>query len=140
MVPDLLAYYGNLLNIADEDVPLGYDIGRVQQTVAPPHRGGALVLFPVRRLQSVAGRVRLANGQEVTIPAYGTLTVTGPDTVSSPIGADGEFYLEQLGEGRHPATLTYHGRTCAFDLAVPSSDAPVNQVGTVTCTLAEEQP
>jgi len=140
LVPDLLAHYGNLLNIADEDVPLGFDIGDVEQTIAPPHRGGALVLFPVRRLQGVAGRVRIARGQQSTIPAYGTLTVTGPQPVSSPVGADGEFYLEPLGQGRHPAVVTHQGRTCAFDLSVPASDASVTVLGTVTCTAAEEQP
>lgn len=140
LVPDLLPYYGNLLNIADEDVPLGYDIGRVQQTIAPPHRGGALVLFPVSRLQRVAGRVQLVAEGRVTIPAYGTIAVTSGDRrIDSPVGASGEFYLENLSEGRYPATVTSQGHSCTFELQVPPSDTPVNRVGTVACVASEEQ-
>lgn len=140
LVPDLLAYYGNLLNISDEDVPLGYDIGRVQQTIAPPHRGGALVIFPVQRMHSVSGRVHIADGSRITVPAYGTLTVsTDSGTVASPIGTDGGFYLENVTGGRYSATVTSRGRTCTFELQVPPSDQPVHRLGTVTCAAGEHR-
>ena len=57
LVPDLLPYYGNLLAISDSDVSLDYQISNVQMTIAPPYRGGAIALFPVRRIQRAVGSV-----------------------------------------------------------------------------------
>jgi outer membrane usher protein len=141
LVPDLLSYYGNLLNISDEDVPFGYEIERIQTTIAPPHRGGALVTFPVRRVQQTVGRVEIDAEGEVTIPAYGTLALMVDGvSITSPIGANGEFYFEDVAPGRHPAMLQHRGRSCAFEVDVPVSHSPVNQLGAITCVDSHTQP
>ena len=140
LFPDLLPYYGNLVNIADEDVPLDYEIGQIQMTVAPPHRGGALITFPVRRIRSVVGRLRVDTDGLVTAPAYGTLTISvGGRPVASPVGAKGEFYFENLTPGRHRASLRYDGGSCTFDLEVPALESAVNQLGLVTCIVSGQQ-
>ena len=76
LVPNLLPYYGNKISIADADVPLDRTIDSVESTVAPPVRGGAVVRFPVRRIQSVSGVLRVGVGSRDVVPAYGTLVVT----------------------------------------------------------------
>jgi outer membrane usher protein FimD/PapC len=43
LIPDLLPYYGNELNIADTDIPIDYTVPDVRITLAPPYRGGAVV-------------------------------------------------------------------------------------------------
>jgi outer membrane usher protein len=142
IVPDLLSYYGNLVNIADEDIPLNYEIGRVQTTIAPPHRGGALVTFPVKRLQSTKGIVLIETaGEKVVpvVPAYGKLTVTvGGKPMVSPIGATGEFYFENIPSGRHAAVIEHGTIACEFELEIPKSEAPVITLGTQTCALPRE--
>lgn len=140
LIPDLLSYYGNLVNISDEDIPLNYEIGRVQMTIAPPHRGGALVTFPVTRVQSTVGTVRLEARGQITVPAYGKLTMSVDGRpVSSPVGANGEFYFDNLTPGRHRTVLEYAGRSCAFDVEIPPSKSSVNQLGAVTCIALEQE-
>jgi len=139
LVPDLLPYYANLLNIADTDVPLDYLVPRVQATVAPPYRGGILVRFPVERLQRSEGRIVLVIGGEDRPPTYGELTVTVKgERLASPLGSNGEFYFENLPGGHHPAVIQYDQGSCAFTLNVPVADDAVARLGIVRCTVAEK--
>jgi outer membrane usher protein len=49
------------------------------------------------------------------------------------IGRDGEFYVENISPGTYPATISYRGEECNFDLVVPASDQMFIDVGEVTC-------
>lgn len=134
LIPDLQPYYGNILNIADADIPLEYTIPEVGMTLAPPYRGGALALFPVQRVQSIIGTVVILSGEEERVPTYGELrlTVDGKD-VASPVGTAGEFYFENLPSGRHAAVVMDQSGSCEFTLSVPSSDNPVVSLGKLEC-------
>jgi len=137
-VPDLLPYYANVVNIADTDIPIEYTIPRVQDTVAPPFRGGVLVRFPVQRVQHSEGRILVVIGGVERVPTYGELAVTADGRrYSSPVGAAGEFYFEDLPVGRHEASVDAGGRACAFTLEVPAADAMVARLGTLTCVMGE---
>ena len=137
LIPNLLPYHANELNINDTDVPLDYVVPKVQETLAPPFRGGAVVLFPVTRIQRVSGRVALVTAAGVERPAFGELVVTaGGQRMPSPLGTSGEFYFENLAAGRHEATVRHEGRSCAFVLAVPDSTEPALDLGTFTCAIA----
>ena len=139
LVPDLLPYYANQLNIADTDVPLDYVIPRVQATVAPPYRGGILVRFPVQRIQRSEGRVMLVTGGVESAPTFGELTVTTDgEHLASPLGRDGEFYFENLPPGHHPAVIQYDQGSCTFTLDVPVAADAVARLGVVRCTVAEK--
>ncbi len=136
-VPNLLPYYGNKLSISDKDVPLNYTIAATEKLIAPPYRGGAVVSFPVRRVQSILGKIVLKDhtGAVVT-PAYGQLSVNGkPGQFESPIGKLGEFYLENLGAGRFAATVDYKGRLCLFTIEIPDSNELEIDLGTVACRI-----
>jgi outer membrane usher protein len=137
LIPDLLPYYGNQLNIADADVPIDYVIPQVAATVAPPFRGGALVRFPVQKIQRSQGRVLLVvNGVE-RAPTYGELTVASPgEPQSSPIGATGQFYFENLPAGDHKATVESTDGSCTFTLRVPDVDGTDANLGVVRCHVA----
>jgi outer membrane usher protein len=137
-VPDLLPYYANHLTIADSDVPLDYEISKVDLTLAPPYRGGALALFPVQQVSRISGTIRIIDGGEQRPATYGEITVKtdGEDAVS-PIGSDGRFYFENLGTGRHAATVKYSGGSCPFTLVIPKSDDQVIELGTVECRVPE---
>jgi outer membrane usher protein len=135
LVPDLQAYYGNLLDIADGDIPLQYAVSNVGMTLAPPYRGGAVALFEVQRVQRVLGKIVIA-GQDRP-HAYGELTVTGTDgrSYGSPIGADGAFYFENLPTGAYVAAAELRGAQCVFTLEVPKTNEIVIKAGTLQCTM-----
>ena len=135
-IPSLLPYYGNKLGISDKDIPLNYTIDATDKVVAPPFRGGAVVTFPVQRIQRATGTIALQDSKQSVIPAYGQLTVTANGKqFESPIGKQGEFYLENVPPGRHAAIVEYKDRTCDFVLDVPSSQQPVVQIGKVLCQM-----
>jgi outer membrane usher protein len=135
LVPDLLPYYGNLLGITDSDVSLDYEIGNVQMTIAPPYRGGAIALFPVRRVQRIVGSIAIALDGTDRPAAYGTLTATvAGEPVISPLGATGEFYFENVAAGRYPAVVTHAQGRCTLTIDVPVVEGPLVELGTLRCT------
>ncbi|HEU4686615.1 MAG TPA: fimbria/pilus outer membrane usher protein, partial [Nitrospira sp.] len=135
VVPNnVLAYYGNRVSINDQDIPLDYRVDTTEKTVAPPFRGGALVVFPVARLQILAGTVVVVRGAQQSVPAFGQLTVIAKDrTLDSPIGTQGEFYLENLTPGSYDATVEDESGLCRFTLTVPESSDPVLKLGEIRC-------
>ena len=140
LIPSLIPYYGNRIGIADRDVPIDYEIGSVERTVATPYRGGAVVEFPVKRVTTVTGSVLIVEAGTEKVPAYGELTVTGPDGVPqiSPVGGDGGFYLENLSPGRYPAAVEHKEAVCKFTLVVPASPSAFVNLGTVRCAAPKE--
>jgi len=136
LIPDLQAYYGNRLGIADGDVPLTHSVPRSALTLAPPYRGGAVAEFPVRQLRQVVGRVRLIEGFDERTPAFGEMRVTvNGRTIESPLGRNGNFYYENLPPGQHVAVVDDGDITCSIVLDVPSVGDPVVNVGTQQCRV-----
>ncbi len=141
LIPNLIPYYGNRIGISDRDVPMDYEIDAVERTVATPLRGGAVVTFPVRRVTGVTGRIVVDVAGREVVPAYGELTVTGPDGTArvSPVGTEGAFFLENLPAGRHPAVLEYRETVCRFTLSLPASPSALVDIGTVRCAVPAEE-
>jgi len=136
LVPNLLPYYGNRLGISDQDIPIDYSISVTDRLVAPPVKGGSVVTFPARRVQAFVGTLVVETAGRTVTPAYGQLTVTADgQTYESPIGRDGEFYLENLPRGRHAAIVDHKDAVCRFTLETPVSAASLVDVGTVRCVV-----
>ena len=135
LVPKLLAYYGNPLHIEDKDVPMTYEVGEIEKTVAPPYRGGAIVVFPVKQHRSITGSLSVASGGTSQRPGLGTLTISGTGQKwDSPIGRAGEFYLEDVPAGTYDAVVEWTGGTCAFRLTLPAGTGDVVKLGDVVCS------
>ena len=141
LVPNLLSYYGNVIGIADEDVPVDRTLATDRLLLAPPYRGGAIAEFPVTRDWRAAGRLAIARdplalrGQRALDARLRIDAPGGP--VESLLGLDGEFYLEGLAPGAYDAVLSYPDGACSARLVIPDSDAPVIRVGLVTCRPLE---
>lgn len=136
VVPNLLSYYGNRIGIGAADVPLDYSIDTTEKIIAPPFRGGALVTFPVQQTQSFTGTLVIEVGGKSVIPSYGQLTVTTESKpVVSPLGKNGEFYLENLAAGTFQAKTEYKQGVCQIVLHIPVADAPFVNLGTLHCVV-----
>jgi outer membrane usher protein len=137
LVPDLQAYYGNLLDIADGDIPLQYSVPDVGMTLAPPYRGGAIALFDVQRVQRVLGKILVAGEGGDHPHMYGELTVTSRNgrSYGSPVGSDGAFYFENLPQGTYTAVVENRGSQCSFTVDIPESRDVVINLGTLRCAM-----
>jgi outer membrane usher protein len=134
VVPDLIPNYGNVLRIEDSTAPLNASIQTVQKTVAPPARGGAVVVFPVEQLQALSGKLLVVDGNHSVVPAYGDLTIHSKTfDGESGIGTSGEFYLENVPAGAYDAHIIYAGGDCSFTLKAPDMHTMLVMMGTVRC-------
>lgn len=134
LVPGLTPYIAHRLSIADTDVPLDRRVEDNARQVALPRRGAALVTFPVARRRAVHGRVHVEQGGATAIPAYGTLVVAADGRAfTSPIAADGEFWLEELPAGIHRAYVLWKGEACAFALPVADAESGILERGDLAC-------
>jgi len=135
LVPDLHAYYANILDVADGDIPLQYAVPDVGQTLALPYRGGAVAVFDVQKVQRVVGSITVAQDGEDRVPAYGEITVTTKGReFSSPVGSSGRFYFEDLAAGTHSAVVRdKDGKECSLTITVPSSSGTIVNLGLLRC-------
>jgi len=138
LISHLLPNYANRIAISDQDVPIDRSVETVERSIAPPFRGGSLVLFRADQRQRLEGRVTVGIGGQTIVPALGKMTVSvGSESLSSPIGHNGEFYFENLPAGRHQAVVLFGEITCQFELSVPAAAGPTLQLGVVRCVVPE---
>ncbi|HEX9572888.1 MAG TPA: fimbria/pilus outer membrane usher protein [Myxococcales bacterium] len=131
-IPNLLPYYGNRLSIRDGDVPMDYEVGKVERLVASPYRGGALVEFDVHRIQSVTGVLEVEGGGTA---AFGELQLSaGGKDLASPISAEGRFWLEGVPVGSYAAAVEFRGGTCTARIEVPQAAGALFDLGRLRCT------
>src|SRR5216684_5213166 len=132
LIPNLLPYYGNQLGINQDNIPLEYSVGQVSKTVAVPYRGGAILTFPVHKIQQLTGKLIVREGATSVIPADGEFIVqAGGERLSSPIGEKGEFYFEDVAPGTYDAAIEFADGTCKLPLQVPQSGRFVVKLGTL---------
>jgi len=131
-VPALLPYQANRLSIRGEDVPMEYELGRLEELVAPPYRGGAVVRFGVRRLSAVSGTLELGPGRGR--PQLGEIAVqVEGQRHASPVTGEGRFWLDGLPPGCHPAEVVWRGGVCRAELMVAPAAGPLRELGAVAC-------
>jgi outer membrane usher protein len=140
LVPGLLHYYGNRVGIDDKDIPLDHDIGATERIIAPPTRGGAVVTFPVRRVQSVSGTVVIDDQGTTTLPTYGQIIVlVDQQRTVSPLDEAGNFYLENVPPGSYSAEVQYAAGVCTLPVVVPAGATALVNVGTIRCILPKKE-
>jgi len=102
--------------------------------VVPPTRGGVLARFPVKRLQSFTGRVQMIIIGEPFPPSLGLVEVNAAgETITLPLGREGEFYAENIAPGTYPAQLNIGVVSCKFNLVIPSTEAAFTDLGVISC-------
>jgi outer membrane usher protein len=134
LVSNLIPYFGNRVAIEAVDLPLDREVGVTSRTIATPLRGGALVLFDAPRIELVTGELQIRDREAVRVPAFGELSVLTPGGERrSPLGSAGQFALEKVPAGRHPARVETDREVCVFWLNVPPSAGGPLDLGKVSC-------
>ena len=132
LVPALLARYSNRLSIRAADIPMDYEVGKVEQRVAPGRKAGMVVRFDVNPIRAVVGRLRL-DGEGSGTPGGGELVVVQDGAeLRAATTADGRFFLEGARPGPHAALVTWRGGTCRTSIVIPEKPG-VQDVGERTC-------
>ncbi|HEY8298496.1 MAG TPA: fimbria/pilus outer membrane usher protein [Candidatus Baltobacteraceae bacterium] len=134
VVPEVQEYYPNHIALDTGRAPIGEQYSTTERNVEAAHFAAALATFDAHRTQSFLGTVNLASTNKA--PQYGMLTVdlgSGQQATSN-IGEAGEFYLENLAPGPHPATVKYAGGACGFTLVIPETSLTYVKLGVQTCT------
>ena len=141
LIPNLLSYYGNTVRIDDRDIPLDYDVRQIQQTIAPPYRAGAYFEFPVQRVRTIVGSIVVHTAEGDIPPAFGELTLTDRlRTYTSPLGRQGELYLENVPPGTFSGAVEYSGGQCSVTIVVPPTGENFVKLGRLPCTPARKTP
>lgn len=136
IVTNVLPYYGNRLSVNTADISLDYTIVDSIRYVAPPVGAGAIVEFQVVKLQAFTGTISLEIGGKTIIPVYGQLTVRREGKeVQSPLGEQGQFYLENLLPGEYTAEVQYQEQVCRFDLKIPTTPDQFLDLGNLRCIV-----
>jgi outer membrane usher protein len=136
-IPNLFPYQSNRLSIAAEDLPIDYELEAEELTLAPPTRGGAVVMFPVHRIRFVRGWIERRVDWRFAMLKDGTLSVaTSKGTFVSPIGNGGEFEFDGLPEGEWEGSVRSTDGSCRVALVVGPSNEPVQSLGAVICNTA----
>ena len=94
----------------------------------------------MHRLRAFSGKLEVISAGKRLSPSYGELAVTVQGEgraeaaqFSSPIGRDGEFYLENIPAGKWPGVIEYRGGQCNFSMAIPAATERVVKLATVAC-------
>jgi outer membrane usher protein len=141
LVPNMLSYYGNTVRIDDRDIPLDYDVRQIQETIAPTFRGGAYVEFPIQRVKTIAGSVVVKTSAGDVVPAFGELTVSDSlKTYTSPLGRQGELYLENIPPGTFTGTVEFSAGECSVTIVIPPGSGNFVKLGMLPCTPARKTP
>lgn len=139
MVPQILSFNDNKLEIEKNDIPLEYSIPELSQYINPPFRSGSLVDFKLKKVQAFGGTVILVEKGVKLTPIPGGLTVFARGAeLASPVGTDGEFYLENAPPGIWKAEITEGEKECSFDIIVPESKDIFVDLGEQTCHVIKK--
>ncbi|MGH8254219.1 MAG: fimbria/pilus outer membrane usher protein [Steroidobacteraceae bacterium] len=137
LLPDLLPYEANRVNIEPVELPLDTSIGARTLTVTPRYRSGVVVKFPVERVRG--GTFRLVTPDATAVPAGATVHFMD---ATFPVTYDGVTYVTGYDHGT-AGTAEWGGARCSFRLDPPPENDPLPDMGTVTCrpfTDAEQAP
>lgn len=130
LIPELLPYQENNIEIEPTTLPLDTQIDVVQQTVTPYFDSGVLAEFPVKRMQGIELHLRTPNGKFVPVGAELKLD----DMCESyPVGYDGEVYIPEFKDRLLEGSVNWENRVYYFSVRLPNTHDPIIELGDVLC-------
>ncbi|MBC7700632.1 fimbria/pilus outer membrane usher protein [Aquabacterium sp.] len=129
LVPGLLPYQPNAIQIEQADLPLDAEVGELALELTPGRRTGVLVDLKVRKVRSVEFRMLGENGEPITA---GTLVTLGHSGQTYPVGYGGQVFISDLNaEGTMP--LTIENPPCQASITLPAGGAGSAELEDVIC-------
>jgi outer membrane usher protein len=127
LIPDLLPYQENPIEVDATSLPLNIAFDDLKQTAMPYVQSGILVDFPVRRVQGVL--IKLVRDDGDVVPAGATVMI---DQQPYTVGYDGELYLIQAPDLLQ-GMVTWENHRCRFSKTLPESYEPIIYLGQIVC-------
>jgi outer membrane usher protein len=133
LVPDMRSFDLNHISIEPTDIPPDATIDDATREVRPQDRSGVILRFPVKISHGALLRLTDEAGEPLPVGSTATLRAT---SVASPVGYDGDAYLEDLSPRNEVIVEQPDGRRCsvAFDYQPVPGEIPT--IGPLRC---EEQ-
>ena len=135
LVPGLLPWQKNQIEIDPIDLPLDVEVGNVVQQVTPYPGSGSVVRFAVRRTRQALVVLHQPGGQPVPVGTRVRLLPDGPEFIA---GRRGEVWLTDLAETRQAVQVRWPGGGCQLELDVPDADGLPGNIGPLACTKDSE--
>lgn len=103
---------------------------------------GAVAVLDVQPLRALSGLLHLRDAGGTRPAAFGLLHLEhAGSTYTSPLGAGGRFYFEQLPPGRHRARVESEGAIAECAIEVPAAQAAgIHDLGIVECIAPQGEP
>jgi hypothetical protein len=90
--------------------------------------------FGVKRVSAVTGRLTVRLHGRTETPSNGTVTaLVDGDFRSSPVTADGRFFLERMPVGKHVLQATWSKGTCRVPVRLQPGAPPIFDAGELRC-------
>lgn len=140
LVRDMLPHFPNKLGLKQDDIPLDYRFGRIEQKVAVPANAGAIVQFDVQPMHAARGYIFIDTADGSRPAAFGRLRVrTETGTLDSRLGSQGQFWFEQLTAGTWSAEVSTDNGNAHCELRVPlRAEHGIAELGEVHCRAGTE--
>ncbi len=130
LVPDMRSFDLNHIAVNPADIPADATLNSVQHDVRPQDRSGVVVKFPVKISHGALLKLVDEQGDPLALGCSAVLRATA---TASPVGYDGEAYVENLGPHNVLRVDRLDGQHCtvAFDyLAIPGN---IPTIGPLRC-------
>jgi outer membrane usher protein len=132
LVPELLPYQENNIEIEPTTLPLDTQIDVTHQTVIPYFDSGVLTKFYVRRMQGADLHLRTSSGKYVPVAAE---VILNDDSAceSYPVGYDGEVYISEVKDRLLEGSVNWENHVYYFSVRLPNTSDPIIELGDVLC-------
>lgn len=130
LVTDLRSFEVNHVAINPTDLPADMIVATGQRDVRPQDRSGVVLRFPLNHSNSALVRLVEETGKPIPLGSMVTLDATG---ATSPIGYDGEVFVEDLAARNTLTVVRPDGATCAVDLMLAAKLGDIPRLGPFAC-------
>jgi outer membrane usher protein len=138
LLPTLLPYFGNQVEIVTEDIPVDRNIEVLKHLAVPPRRGGTFLDFRAPKVFGINGTIRPQIPDLPVSFGPGELTVmVHGKQIEAVVGRHGEFYLEDLTPGTYEAHAEFPNIACRATFTIPETTESFVAVGEVPCVRDE---
>ena len=134
LLPDMIPFTENKLNIDVNDLPVDARIGDTELLIKPADLTGITARFSVEQIHSAV--VVIHDPQGKPLPA-GSRALFSDDDVTV-VGYDGEVFIQGLEAGENTLDIIDNGKRCTADFNFTPAPGTLPRIGPYTCHPTSE--